>query len=113
MESSATGCACPQRNPIKVSKKHLIRTQLLVSCCLAIPNEWFSWRSAAILVDKSNAGLKSYMLQVITCAEFHPQECHTFAYSSSKGGIKVGDMRAQALCDKHAKVFEMHEDPVS
>lgn len=56
---------------------------------------------------------KIAVLQVITCAEFHPQQCHTFAYSSSKGGIKVGDMRAQALCDNHAKVFEMHEDPVS
>lgn len=54
----------------------------------------------------------SFVTQVITCAEFHPQQCHTFAYSSSKGGIKLGDMRAQALCDSHAKIFEAQEDPV-
>ena len=65
--------------------------------------------------EKGNGGEgeSAFLLQVITCAEFHPQQCHTFAYSSSKGGIKVGDMRAQALCDNHAKVFEVHEDPVS
>ena len=52
-------------------------------------------------------------VQVITCAEFHPQMCHAFAYSSSKGGIKLGDLRANALCDQHAKLFEDSEPPVS
>lgn len=34
-------------------------------------------------------------------------------YSSSKGTIKLADMRASALCDQHAKVFEEEEDPAN
>jgi len=34
-------------------------------------------------------------------------------YSSSKGTIKLADMRDQALCDKHAKQFEEEEDPTN
>eukprot|EP01098_Paradermamoeba_levis_P015361 TRINITY_DN7767_c0_g1_i1.p1 TRINITY_DN7767_c0_g1~~TRINITY_DN7767_c0_g1_i1.p1 ORF type:complete len:426 (-),score=127.55 TRINITY_DN7767_c0_g1_i1:148-1425(-) len=44
--------------------------------------------------------------EVITSAEFHPSHCNLFIYSSSKGGIKLGDMRNAALCDTSAKVFE-------
>jgi hypothetical protein len=44
--------------------------------------------------------------QVITSAEFHPQQCNVFAYSSSKGCIRLGDMRNAALCDRHAKAYE-------
>jgi serine/threonine-protein phosphatase 2A regulatory subunit B len=43
------------------------------------------------------------LTEVITCAEFHPQECNWFAYSSSKGLIRMCDMRERALCDQHAK----------
>jgi serine/threonine-protein phosphatase 2A regulatory subunit B len=43
------------------------------------------------------------LTEVITEAEFHPQQCSTFVYSSSKGTIRLCDMRDQALCDKHAK----------
>lgn len=50
--------------------------------------------------------------QVITCADFHPQHCHMFAYSSSKGCIRLGDMRSAALCDRHAKAFQ-EQDLVS
>jgi len=49
--------------------------------------------------------------EVITAAEFHPQHCNIFMYSSSKGTIKIGDLRSSALCDKHSKVFEQEEDP--
>ena len=42
-------------------------------------------------------------IKVITCAEFHPTQCNVFVYSSSKGATKLGDMRASALCDNHAK----------
>mmetsp|Transcript_12967 Transcript_12967/g.38110 ORF Transcript_12967/g.38110 Transcript_12967/m.38110 type:complete len:492 (+) Transcript_12967:111-1586(+) len=44
--------------------------------------------------------------EVITAAEFHPTACSLFAYSSSKGTIRLADMRERALCDNHAKVFE-------
>jgi serine/threonine-protein phosphatase 2A regulatory subunit B len=33
-----------------------------------------------------------------------------FTFSSSKGTIKIGDMRAAALCDRHAKLFEEPAD---
>ncbi|KAL6756775.1 WD40-repeat-containing domain protein [Haematococcus lacustris] len=46
------------------------------------------------------------LTEVITSAEFHPDQCNVFAYSSSKGCIRLADMRSAALCDKHAKAFE-------
>jgi serine/threonine-protein phosphatase 2A regulatory subunit B len=51
------------------------------------------------------------LTEVITSAEFHPQMGNIFMYSSSKGTIKLCDMRASALCDTEAKVFEEAEDP--
>jgi len=63
------------------------------------------------------------LTEVITAAEFHPIHCNMFMYSSSKGTIKLADMRESALCDQHAKckfrfirlltvtVFEEEEDP--
>lgn len=43
------------------------------------------------------------LTEVITAAEFHPVHCNLFMYSSSKGTIKLADMRESALCDQHAK----------
>ncbi|KAF9936115.1 protein phosphatase 2A regulatory subunit cdc55 [Modicella reniformis] len=51
------------------------------------------------------------LTEVITAAEFHPVHCNLFMYSSSKGTIKLSDMRESALCDRHAKLFEEEEDP--
>ena len=67
------------------------------------------------------------LTEVITAAEFHPQSCNWFMYASSKGTIKLADMRENALCDQHAKrtyhdrpyivsantctEFEQEEDP--
>ena len=64
------------------------------------------------------------LTEVITAAEFHPTQCNVFAFSSSKGTIKLNDMRSSALCDAHSKsnmviyyfpyqiiVFEVEEDP--
>lgn len=51
------------------------------------------------------------LTEVITAAEFHPVNCNNFMYSSSKGTIKLADMRESALCDSHAKLFEEEEDP--
>ena len=38
------------------------------------------------------------LTEVITSAEFHPLKCNLFAYSSSKGSVRLADMRANALC---------------
>jgi hypothetical protein len=43
------------------------------------------------------------LTEVITAAEFHPEQCNLFMYSSSKGTIKLADMRESALCDQNAK----------
>jgi serine/threonine-protein phosphatase 2A regulatory subunit B len=43
------------------------------------------------------------LTEVITAAEFHPDQCNLFMYSSSKGTIKLADMRESALCDQNAK----------
>lgn len=43
------------------------------------------------------------LTEVITAAEFHPIECSIFVYSSSKGTVRLCDMRQSALCDKHSK----------
>lgn len=43
------------------------------------------------------------LTEVITAAEFHPHECNLLVYSSSKGSIRLCDMRAAALCDRHSK----------
>ncbi|KAF8949652.1 protein phosphatase 2A regulatory subunit cdc55, partial [Entomortierella lignicola] len=53
------------------------------------------------------------LTEVITAAEFHPVHCNLFMYSSSKGTIKLSDMRESALCDRHAKLFEEEEDPTN
>lgn len=53
------------------------------------------------------------LTEVITSAEFHPSQCNLMMYSSSKGSIKLCDMRDAALCDQHAKSFEEEEDPAS
>lgn len=53
------------------------------------------------------------LTEVITAAQFHPIHCNQFMYSSSKGTIKLADMRESALCDQHAKLFEEEEDPSS
>lgn len=51
------------------------------------------------------------LTEVITSAEFHPIDCNLFMYSSSKGMIKLNDMRMNSLCDNHAKIFEEYMDP--
>lgn len=57
------------------------------------------------IVDIKPANMEE-LTEVITAAEFHPVSCNTFAYSSSKGTIKVCDMRDAALCETHTKLYE-------
>ncbi|KAM4750555.1 protein phosphatase 2, regulatory subunit B, gamma a isoform 1-T2 [Anableps anableps] len=64
------------------------------------------------IVDIKPANMED-LTEVITAAEFHPHHCHLFVYSSSKGTLRLCDMRASALCDKHTKLFEEPEDPGS
>ncbi|CAJ0961949.1 unnamed protein product [Ranitomeya imitator] len=54
------------------------------------------------IVDIKPANMEE-LTEVITAAEFHPHHCNTFVYSSSKGTIRLCDMRESALCDRHSK----------
>ncbi|CAI5959561.1 unnamed protein product [Closterium sp. NIES-64] len=62
------------------------------------------------VVDIKPANMED-LTEVITCAEFHPSHCHSLAYSTSKGTIRLIDMRQSALCDQHSKLFEEQEPP--
>ncbi|TMW57374.1 hypothetical protein Poli38472_003299 [Pythium oligandrum] len=51
------------------------------------------------------------LTEVITAADFHPSHCNIMMYSTSRGAIKLGDMRQAALCDSYCKIYEEQEDP--
>ncbi|KAH9799912.1 serine/threonine protein phosphatase 2A 55 kDa regulatory subunit B beta isoform [Citrus sinensis] len=71
---------------------------------LEISNQSFN------IVDVKPANMED-LTEVITSAEFHPTHCNMLAYSSSKGSIRLIDMRQSALCDTHSKLFEEQEAP--
>lgn len=73
---------------------------------LEISNQSFN------IVDVKPANMED-LTEVITSAEFHPMQCNTLAYSSSKGSIRLIDLRQSALCDNHSKLFEERETPGS
>jgi hypothetical protein len=63
---------------------------------------WAVMMVRADIVDIKPPNMEE-LTEVITAADFHPSHCHQFVYSSSKGTIKLCDMRLRALCDEHAK----------
>ncbi|KUF77197.1 phosphatase PP2A regulatory subunit B protein [Phytophthora nicotianae] len=71
---------------------------------LGISNQSFN------IVDIKPANMEE-LTEVITAADFHPTHCNTMMYSTSRGAIKLGDMRQSALCDAYSQVFEEQEDP--
>ncbi|CAL5443848.1 unnamed protein product [Camellia sinensis] len=73
---------------------------------LEISNQSFN------IVDVKPANMED-LTEVITSAEFHPSHCNMLAYSSSKGSIRLIDLRQSALCDTHSKLFEEQEAPGS
>ena len=48
------------------------------------------------IVDIKPANMEE-LTEVITASEFHPKECNLFVYSSSKGTIRLCDMRQVAI----------------
>ena len=46
------------------------------------------------------------LTEVITRAAFHPTDAHCLAYSTSRGAIRLADLRVTALADKAARQFE-------
>ncbi|EIE21400.1 protein phosphatase 2A regulatory subunit PR55 [Coccomyxa subellipsoidea C-169] len=57
------------------------------------------------VVDMKPANMDE-LTEVITVADFHPRHCHTFAFATSKGAIRMADLRASALLDNSCKVYE-------
>jgi serine/threonine-protein phosphatase 2A regulatory subunit B len=52
------------------------------------------------------------LTEVITCADFHPQECNVLIYATSKGVIRMGDLRSSALCEQYTKEYEDTESDI-
>lgn len=73
----------------------------LCVCSLAAEQTVCSLNCADI-VDIKPANMEE-LTEVITAAECHPHQCNVFVYSSSKGSVRLCDMRSAALCDRHAK----------
>ena len=73
---------------------------------LDIPDQSFN------IVDIKPTNMEE-LTEVITSADFHPDHCNLFIYSSSKGTIRLCDMRQNAICDYQTKVYEEYIDPNS
>ncbi|KPM05939.1 Serine/threonine-phosphatase 2A 55 kDa regulatory subunit B -like protein [Sarcoptes scabiei] len=58
-----------------------------------------------VIVDVKPSNMED-LNEVISAASFHPQHCHIFGYSTSRGSIKLCDMREAALCDQYSKIFQ-------
>jgi serine/threonine-protein phosphatase 2A regulatory subunit B len=52
------------------------------------------------------------LTEVITCADFHPQNCNVLIYATSKGVIRMGDLRNSALCERYSKEYEDTESDI-
>lgn len=53
------------------------------------------------------------LTEVITAAQFHPTHCHLFTHSSSRGVVKVCDLRQSALCQTWVKQYEAQDNASS
>ena len=51
------------------------------------------------------------LTEVVTCAEFHPTACSIFAHASSRGALRLADMRAASLCDRPALAMAAPDPP--
>ncbi|TVU29211.1 hypothetical protein EJB05_20769 [Eragrostis curvula] len=52
------------------------------------------------------------LVEVITAAEFHPSSGSTLAYGSSRGLVRLVDLRRSALCDGSARTFKDRENRI-
>ncbi|CAA0820915.1 Serine/threonine protein phosphatase 2A 55 kDa regulatory subunit B beta isoform [Striga hermonthica] len=66
---------------------------------LEVSNQCFN------IIDMKPTNMED-LIEVITAAEFHPFHCNLLAYSSSRGFVRLVDMRQSALCDHNARIFK-------
>lgn len=57
------------------------------------------------IIDRKPPNMED-LTEVITSAEFHPFHCNLLAYSSTRGFIRIVDMRQSAICDHNAKILK-------
>ncbi|KAL0927967.1 hypothetical protein M5K25_002195 [Dendrobium thyrsiflorum] len=69
---------------------------------LEISNQCFN------IIDMKPSNMED-LIEVITAAEFHPTHCNILAYGSSRGFIRLFDMRQSALCDQNARMLKDRE----
>ncbi|XP_057804510.1 serine/threonine protein phosphatase 2A 55 kDa regulatory subunit B beta isoform-like isoform X1 [Salvia miltiorrhiza] len=69
---------------------------------LEISNQCFN------IIDMKPVNMED-LIEVITAVEFHPSHCNLLAYSSSRGFIRLVDMRKSALCDHSASILKDEE----
>ncbi|KAH6809458.1 Protein phosphatase 2A [Perilla frutescens var. frutescens] len=69
---------------------------------LEISNQCFN------IIDMKPLNMED-LIEVITAVEFHPSHCNLLAYSSSRGFIRLVDMRKSALCDHSAMILKDEE----
>ncbi|XP_058088894.1 serine/threonine protein phosphatase 2A 55 kDa regulatory subunit B beta isoform-like [Magnolia sinica] len=60
------------------------------------------------IIDMKPSNIED-LTEIITSAEFHPVYCNLLAYSSTRGFIRLVDMRQSALCDQPARILHDHE----
>jgi serine/threonine-protein phosphatase 2A regulatory subunit B len=62
-------------------------------------------KEAFSIVDLKPPNLEE-LSEVITSSAYHPTQSNIFLYSTSKGLIKVGDLRLRSISDKSAQSYE-------
>jgi len=72
-----------------------------------VENETFS------IVDIKPEDMED-LKEVITVSEFHPKDCNILVYATSKGVIRMGDLRNSSLCSvQGTKEFQDRESDIS
>ena len=64
---------------------------------------------AFTIVDIKPANIEE-LTEVITAATFSPSHCSLLAYGTSRGSVRLVDLREQALADSHSRQFEQEDD---
>jgi len=65
----------------------------------------------AVIVDIKPENMDE-LSEVITYSDFHPKHCNLLVYTTSKGIIRMGDLRCSALCNSYSKVFKDSESDI-
>eukprot|EP00768_Dysnectes_brevis_P003548 gnl/Dysnectes_brevis/2527_a3036_1661.p1 GENE.gnl/Dysnectes_brevis/2527_a3036_1661~~gnl/Dysnectes_brevis/2527_a3036_1661.p1 ORF type:complete len:461 (+),score=101.21 gnl/Dysnectes_brevis/2527_a3036_1661:36-1418(+) len=71
---------------------------------------WLEDHTQAYNVVDLKPAVMTDLCEVLTAANHHPSNSSMFAYATSKGVLRIGDLRSRALCDRHSKAFTAPPD---